>query len=282
MADRQDDIHFSHPVSFREDQMTKIRNNASGLEKKRKATFLVRSASGEVVEREMEVATEHILSVSVNGIPAFRLSCTPGDLAELVLGRLYTERLIRSLTEVEDLFICGKGEIAEVTLSDKAAFSPAEKDIPTCCTGNESFLSGREDAGLRHLPEKEIDPDRIFRLSESFRQDSELHRSTGGTHSCYILNGKGEIRSFEDVGRHNALDKAVGHMLLSGYVPEDCILFTTGRVAADLIVKAIASGIPILVSKAVPTDEAIRFADEYGMKLIVRAWPDSCWEAVSP
>ena len=258
--------------------MTKWNNHAKDLETSRNVGFRIMNVSGEVSEGSMAVAAEHFISVSVNGVPAFRLSCTPEYMTELVIGRLYTEQMIRNVSEVEELFICGKGEIAEVRLAEECDFVPSEGFEPTCCTGNEQYLAGK-DVELKKLPEKKPEPERIFRLAEAFREDSELHRSTGGTHSCYLLSGTGELSSFEDIGRHNALDKAVGHMLLSGYAPEDCVLFTTGRVAADLITKAIAAGIPTLVSKSVPTDEALRLAHEYGMNLIVRAWPDSCWAA---
>ena len=86
------------------------------------------------------------------------------------------------------------------------------------------------------------------------------------------------MASFEDIGRHNALDKAVGHMLLNNKEAEGCVLFTTGRVAADMVIKTVASGIPVLVSKAVPTTKALSLAKKYGLKLICNAWPDSYLE----
>ena len=120
----------------------------------------------------------------------------------------------------------------------------------------------------------------VFRLAEHFRKDSTLHRITGGTHSCYIRFGDGNIRSFEDIGRHNALDKAVGAMLLVKEDPGKCMLYTSGRVPQDMVEKVIHAGIPILISKAVPTDRSIRLAAAYGLKLIVRAHADS-YEEIS-
>lgn len=125
------------------------------------------------------------------------------------------------------------------------------------------------------LPSVTPDPADVFSLAEHFQKDSSLHRNTSGTHSCYIRFGNGEILSFEDIGRHNALDKAVGAMLLKNEDPARCILYTTGRVAEDMAKKAIASGIPVLISKAVPTEAAVILAKESHLKLICRAWPDS-------
>lgn len=251
------------------------KDHATGLKTKDRITFHRVDASGRSEVREEEIICEKEMEVSVNGSPAFRLTCTPEHLQELVLGRLMTEGLIRSIDEVEHLFICGEGNIGEVQISGEPVFRPYGGAEPTCCTGNLQ-LTERED---RREPEKltEMTPDmeEVFRLAEHFRKDGELHRSTGGTHSCYIRLPEGEILSFEDIGRHNALDKAVGAMLSREADPGKCMLFTTGRVAADMVMKTVTAGIPVLVSKAVPTDRAVRLAGKYGLTLIFRAWPDS-------
>lgn len=78
----------------------------------------------------------------------------------------------------------------------------------------------------------------------------------------------------EDIGRHNAMDKAIGYAAIQGLQPEDCILYTTGRISTDMVRKAIASGIPVLVTKAVPTDAAIEMARTYNLTLICKAWSD--------
>lgn len=78
----------------------------------------------------------------------------------------------------------------------------------------------------------------------------------------------------EDIGRHNALDKCIGYALLEQLDLSECILFTTGRVPTDMVQKVIAAGIPVLASKAVPTDQAIELAKKYHLNLICRAWPD--------
>lgn len=101
-----------------------------------------------------------------------------------------------------------------------------------------------------------------------------MHRQTGGTHSCYLGVRDKYVCSMEDIGRHNALDKCIGYALLEQLELSECILFTTGRIPTDMVQKVIAAGIPVLASKAVPTDQAIELAKKYHLNLICRAWPD--------
>ena len=238
-----------------------------------------RTTSDQAVSEESgEVVVEHVIEVSVNGMPAFTLSCTPDHLKELVVGRLYTERLISSLDDIERLFICGEGNIAEVILKSEVEYKAYSGAEPTCCTGNRQYMDGVRE--LESLPDTEVEPEKIFELVRRFSEDGKLHKSTSGTHSCYIRFDDGGIAAFEDIGRHNALDKAVGYMLLKKRTAKDALLFTTGRIAADMVYKTVAAGIPVLVSKAVPTTKALSLAKEYGLKLICKAWPDSYTEAV--
>ncbi len=218
---------------------------------------------------------EHFMEVSVNGYVVTRLSCTADHLKELVIGRLYTEGIIAGTGDIVRLFICAKGNVAEVTLKEDITFKPYGGNEPTCCAGNRQFLAGEGSRKMSRLPEADIDQTAVFALAQHFKKDSGLHRITSGTHSCYLYMREGEIAGFEDISRHNALDKAVGHMLLTGAVPAGCMLYTTGRVPADMVQKTVMAGIPVLVSKSVPTDAAVEMAGEYGLQLICKAWPDS-------
>ena len=80
----------------------------------------------------------------------------------------------------------------------------------------------------------------------------------------------------EDIGRHNAVDKAVGYAVLNDIPLSECMIFTSGRVPVDMVEKVIVAGIPVLVSKSVPTAESVELAEECNLKLICKAWPDQC------
>lgn len=221
---------------------------------------------------------EHLIEVSINEKPMLRLVCTPDRLAELVLGRITTEGIIKSRDDVESLYICENGNRARIYLKQGIELAGGSNKLqtePTCCTDNRllgSFGAMKEPEAFSRV---EYSRESIFELIGKFSENSSLHRKTKGTHSCY-LSYKGKYQEvFEDIGRHNALDKAVGYALISGFDFKDCILFTTGRVPVDMVRKAVMAGIPVLVSKAVPTVEAVELAGRFNLTLICKAWPDS-------
>ena len=102
--------------------------------------------------------------------------------------------------------------------------------------------------------------ERISENMKSFNRESALFKKTGGVHSCALyFEGKNLIMK-EDIGRHNAFDKVIGEALQSGINFDDKLMFTTGRVSSDIMIKAIRAGIPLLVSHSAPTNTAINLA----------------------
>lgn len=258
-----------------------INNRSRYIETNSVTQATVVHPDGSAEARESDIVLEHNMNIYINGQLALRLVCTPNDLAELVVGRLISGGYIHSLDEVETLSICEYGRDARVFLKGSSSdnetlVNAAAAEEPTCCTDNRVIMAARPDgAPVLPLPKTDYKPEWVFELAAAFKRDSKIHSRTAGTHSCYLAS-RGEILySAEDIGRHNALDKAVGAAALRGIPMKDCMLFTTGRVPADMARKVITAGIPVLVSKSVPTNAAIELAHEYDLTLICRAWPDS-------
>lgn len=254
-------------------------NNQAGLPECSKAVdriivYADKTESGMEEKAGLYVVREHFMDLIVNERPVAKLVCTPSNLTELVIGRLVTEGIITGTDDVESIYVCNSGNTAKVFLNKEIDFRNSMENEPTCCTDNRILLKNVQGDGLKRLPKAEWKQEWIFGLANEFANGSKLHKETKGTHGCY-LGVKGEtVFACEDIGRHNALDKAVGYAVMQGYAPCECILFTTGRVPTDMVKKAVAAGIPVLVSKAVPTDAAIEMAKAYNLTLICRAWPD--------
>lgn len=232
------------------------------------------------VEAEEEIRasllSEHLLEVFVNGRLTMKLVCVAEYLAELALGRLLSEGLIREAQEVESVYICESGGRAKIFLKDRGegsqAAEPFVETTPSCCTGNH-ILDRRfiKMDSLRKISPIPWEPEWIFRLEEEFAQDTPLHRETSATHSCFLAQKGETLIRCEDIGRHNALDKVIGYGLRHGIDLGQSVVYSSGRIPTDMAVKAIRAGIPVLASKESPTQEAVELARQHGLTLLCNA-----------
>lgn len=240
------------------------------------AKLLTSAGTVDLIERS--VLVEHAMEVTVNTVPTLRIVCTPNHLIDLIVGRLYTEGIVEGIDDIEEICLCDQGTKASVLLSCRCAnFSRQGIEImPSCCTGYRTysryFTNDERPAKVVPIPWK---AEWIFAASRAFAEDTPLHRTTTGTHSCYLIQGGTVVACCEDLGRHNAFDKVIGVALRKGINLCDALIFSSGRLPADMVMKAIHAGVPILATKAVPTDETIRLARDFDLTLVCQARPDS-------
>ena len=220
---------------------------------------------------ERTLAAEHAAAILVNEQPAFRVVCTPELLPQLALGRLLTEGWIASAGEVEQIAVCAEGLKISVHLTHPlTARSAAAQEVSSCCTDNITLGSPVELQPLRGAPQLDLLPEWVDALAAAMSAGLPLYQATHAVHSCFVLHRGRILCACEDIGRHNALDKAVGCALTEGVPLAECVLFTSGRVPVDMVRKAIRAGVPALVSKSMPTVQSLELAEEYGLKLFIR------------
>ena len=218
---------------------------------------------------EATVPAEHTTAIYVNEQAAFRVVCTPELLPQLALGRLLTEGWITSVQEVEQVAVCAEGLKINVYLNHPlTARSAAAREVSSCCTDNVTLGSPVELSPLQTVPQLELKPEWLETLTSAMSAGLPVYRATRAVHSCFVLRDGDILFACEDIGRHNALDKAVGQMLLQNVPLEDCVLYTSGRVPVDMVRKAIRAGVPALVSKSMPTVQSLELAQEYGLQLV--------------
>ncbi len=247
-----------------------VKEQVSALDQTEKISSTWISFAGKREKDESPLLREHRLDVYVNDVLTMKLVCSPEYLKELVLGRLFTEGMISDIHQVEGIYICESGRRARVFLKEagERKEGPFVEVTPTCCTGNQVLDDRYIRESLKPVTPIPWKVSWIEKLSRAFYGDTPLHRSTGGTHSCFLFSGEEIVFACEDIGRHNALDKAVGYALREQIPLSSCLVFTSGRVPVDMAVKAIRAGIPILASKAAVTMEAVELAREYSLTLI--------------
>ena len=103
----------------------------------------------------------------------------------------------------------------------------------------------------------------------TMQEKAKLFKLTGGVHSCALADKQGSITLFtEDISRYNTIDKILGEVFLKDIPREDAIILTSCRITSDILIKIAFGKIPIIVSRAAPTDKAVELAKKLGITLI--------------
>jgi len=160
---------------------------------------------------------------------------------------------------------------------DDFNMNPISRVIDTTCgipsPWREVLKKSLDNANTKELLKSkdtlQINSNTIFSAIKKMQISTPLYRETGGCHGAAIFDFEGNLLSVkEDVGRHNAIDKVIGDLLLKKHSFENIILTSTGRLTADSVLKAIRAKIPIVASFSAAVESGIRLAFAYGITLI--------------
>ncbi len=111
----------------------------------------------------------------------------------------------------------------------------------------------------------------LYRLTKKINTEPSLYLKAGAIHGCVLCQEDRPLVYMEDVGRHNAIDKIAGYMLMNDVRPDDKIFYTTGRLTSEMVIKCVKMHIPILVSRSGFTAWGVELARKAGLTLIGRA-----------
>ena len=249
-----------------------------------------RLADGRFVDRKDVVAVEEPLEIRVeftrNGAretSAVSVTMrTPGNDFELAAGFLYGEGLLRGGEDVAEISYCQSDEpqtynivvvkLRSGTLFDPEALSRNFYMSSSCGVCGKASLEAVEVRGCEQIPDEglSVDPAILSGLPEKLRAQQGLFDRTGGIHAAGRFDEAGQLVSIrEDVGRHNAVDKVVGEAFLAGELPlERTILAVSGRTSFEIMQKALAAGIPLVVGVGAPSSLAVDLARNFNMSLL--------------
>ncbi|MBI4654179.1 MAG: formate dehydrogenase accessory sulfurtransferase FdhD [Nitrospirae bacterium] len=231
---------------------------------------IIEYRDGTFSETTDSVASEKLLRIFSNNREILSLLCTPTMVKELVVGFGLSEGLLKAEGEQllgwcsERIEIFWRDEDIEVNLPIDIPETTAT--LTSGCAKGVTFISNEKLTEVSS--DLKIHIDMIFELFRNFQRKSELFMATGGVHSAALCDKNGIIVFAEDIGRHNAADKIIGYAFLENISMNDKILLLSGRLSSEIAQKAIKACIPILVSRAAPTDRAIEIARKHSLTMI--------------
>lgn len=225
--------------------------------------------------RTIYIPAERPLTVMLDHRELVTLMTLGASPELLVLGFLFNQRLIKDATAVDSIVVDWKSSTATVRSR------PAEQDIPATprtvasVSGQGSVFAGLEaHIDSIRLPgpvEARIKHGTLRGILDVMRLHDRIHRQARSVHSCGLFQDDRLLVSVEDVSRHNALDTISGWMIQHGISGGDKVLFTTGRLTAEMVIKAAQSGVPIVVSRNGVSTMGYDLARKFGMALVGRA-----------
>ena len=221
-------------------------------------------------QREDTVVREFPLTIILNNQELVTLLCSPNDLDYLAVGFLASEGLLKSKDEIKKITV--NDQIGAVRVEIKKEFTSelSFKRLITSGCGRGTSLYSVPDTQEQLKVESQIGISaiKIFTIAREFQQRSQLFRTTGGVHSAALCNTEGILVFSEDIGRHNAIDKIFGECILQDIPTNDHIIITSGRISSEILLKIAKRNVPILISRAAPTNMGIRLANDLGITLI--------------
>jgi FdhD protein len=236
------------------------------------------------VEEPLEI---QLSSATPGGAAARSVSITmrtPGNDEELALGFLFTEGILRTADDVRGVTVLGEPDPetglrnrlrVDVDPSVEIDLGKLERHFYTtssCGVCGKASLDALEADGCTSLQgvRTRYRAAMLSELPGRVRASQPVFNQTGGLHAATVFGSDGEIMIVrEDVGRHNATDKAVGALLSAGRLPaHDVGILVSGRASFELVQKTLVAGIPLLAAVGAPSSLAVRTAESFGMTLV--------------
>ena len=224
------------------------------------------------------IASERSLKISINDHNNITHNLgitmrTIGDDKELVTGFLYGEGIIHDLSDIEDIDV-GEEEVL-VSLANTATFDPSIHIRTNTVTSACGICGRMTTEGFMEMEypqvseELKIPIDIINNCINTMEDYQGLFSKTGGSHACasFDINGV-MMHIFEDIGRHNAMDKLVGSHIFHGKMPvAHGFVIVSGRASYELVQKSIRAGFSAIIAIGAPSTLAVDLAKEYGLTL---------------
>lgn len=223
------------------------------------------------------VSIEVALSISINEIPFTLTMQTPGKEAELIRGLLFTENILRDKSQTPLLEVKSKDEkgfinSVNVKIADESIFRNFEgtRNLMSSASCGICGKTSLEDLNCETVKNSaQLNPDLIAQMFDKVNAEQKDFQQSGGTHAAAAFDIAGNLLClFEDIGRHNAVDKVIGFLLIENILEKAKCLTVSGRISYEIVSKTKVAGIPFLAAVSAPSSLAIEFARQSGITLM--------------
>lgn len=230
---------------------------------------IIRYRNGIMSETIDDVVNETELKLAINHKELSSLVCLPDHIEELTAGFLLTSGIVNEKNGLKRLNYDREKKIMHIELEDNSVIKDMifSKMRPVGC-GSGTLLFVQNKIKSARTGELCIGKEKISEMMNEFNRSSELFLLTGGVHSAAITDGEKILVIREDIGRHNAIDKVIGNIYLAKNTINDKIILTSGRISSEIVLKAVYTGIGMIISRSAPTSRAVEIAEDNGITLV--------------
>ena len=234
----------------------------------------VRATDHTGVDTEASVPVERPLTLFLNSREVVTMM-TIGDYPEcLAVGYLLNQNMLQPTEEIVGIDVDDEIDVVVVRTEEETDFEEKlkRKTLTSGCAQGTVFGDVMEKFDEVILPpDAVVRTSWIYRLSRTINTQPSIYLRAGAIHGCVLCEADQPLIYMEDVGRHNAIDKIAGYMLLNGMGPKNKIFYTTGRLTSEMVIKCVQMRIPILISRSGFTAWGVELARRANLTLIGRA-----------
>lgn len=220
------------------------------------------------------IVEEKAITIYVFAKELTTIVCSPWDEIQLAIGFLHSEGILKNPEDLQKITLDKEKGLVYAEVKGFFENEPEKlflkRHITPSGGRSKSSYFYSADALLYHEIKTNlcISKESVKHLANLLQNNSRLFQKTGGVHSAALAKDEELVIFYEDIGRHNTLDKILGRCFMEGISTHDKILLFSGRVSSEILLKTAKIGVPVIISRSAPTDLALQLAEDLGITVI--------------
>lgn len=224
-----------------------------------------------------KLTAEGVLEISINGSVFLNTMRTPGNDKQLIRGLLYSENVYRNLNEnlninfkyEDDITMMADVLIPKNLLGEGINTARSILSVSSCGICGKRELDIISTFENRLKTDKKVKINVLYKMFEAMEEHQDTFKQSGGSHASAAFDSHGNLLSIkEDIGRHNAVDKVIGELIINGKLEDAFCIIVSGRISYEIIAKVFSAKIPLLAAVSAPSSLSVAYAKELGITLL--------------